>query len=149
MPTNFEKYLAGEPLNEELAALKSGVLPDFIRVPGAGAAWMAPPDPTDPEKPLTQAERAALRELRQGPGWAVLQKLLERATIQHINAATAASEDDPLAKSAEIAALWHTVKVWKQLCWRLRVMVDVELMEQRMEATHGERIEDDTAKQGA
>jgi hypothetical protein len=79
----------------------------------------------------------------------VLQKLLERSTIQHIQAATVLSQDDPMGKSAEVATQWLTVKVWKQLCWRLRVMVDVELMEQRMEAAHGERTEDDAGKQGA
>jgi hypothetical protein len=131
MPSNHEKYLAGVPLNPELEALKEGRAPEF----GMGLASVIAQEPaariTDAERPLTAEERAALRELRQGVGWPVLQKLLERATLSHVRAATSLSEDDPLAKKDEIAQAWLMVKVWKQLRIQMNVMVEIELMEDR------------------
>ncbi|MGA9668421.1 MAG: hypothetical protein WBQ94_04390 [Terracidiphilus sp.] len=131
MTTNLEKYLAGEPLNEELALLKAGKLP-LLQEPGNGA-WLA--DVTraaevsldEIRRPLTREERAALREMRTGGGWIVLQKLLKRATIGHTEAAVRASEDDPLGKREEIAQLWLTLKVWKRLVADMNLWVEFEM----------------------
>ena len=157
MTTNFEKYLAGEPLNEELAALWRGEAPPI----GAGLAGGSSADlnvnggageetgAIDDLRPLRAEERAALRETRQGPGWPVLQKLLKRGTIQRIRFSTALSEDDPLGKRDEIALAWLEVKVWKQLVNALTAMVELELAEQRREALDGRENEVEPAQQRA
>ena len=92
--SNHEKYLAGVPLNDELAALKAGLQPDF----GMLTQLATPAEPhavTELEHELIRAEHLALLELRQGPAWPVLQKLLEKAILAHTKAAIALSQDDP------------------------------------------------------
>jgi hypothetical protein len=124
--SNFEKYLAGEPLTPELAALKAGRLPDifgiFTQSPAPAAAEVKA---LDLERDLTRDERIALRELRLAPGWPVLQKLFERATIQHTKAATALSQEQPLG--AEISQIWLTVKLRRQVIAELNLAVAVEM----------------------
>ena len=59
--TSYEKYLAGEPLTEELRILRDGG-------PAAPSSWPTPEVPwtaaVSAEKPLTTAERVILREAR-------------------------------------------------------------------------------------
>lgn len=160
MKTNYEKYLAGEPLNEELAKMKRGELPmpPWERwnqaQPAAAGEQRAPL--MDPERQLNRAEQAALRELRQGPGWPVLQRLLERATINHTNSAILLSQDDPAGKTAELAQAWLTVKTWKQLVGQLNDMVAMELLVEQLQEIRDQgsgetdgRNEDEPTQQGA
>jgi hypothetical protein len=127
--TNFEKYLAGEPINEVNAAVQRGELPAEMQTPLPGDAPRAPL--ADADRPLKQDERAALREMRQGPGWPVLQRLLERATISHTNAAILLSQEDPAGKTEDLAAVWLTVKVWKHMVNLLNQMVETELQQEK------------------
>lgn len=125
--TNLEKYLAGVPLNDELAALKAGKLPDFGMLTQQAAAPAQPAAIADPERELTREERIALREMRQGPGWPILQRLLEKSTIQHTKAAIALSQEDPLGLADELSQMWLTVKLWKRTIVDLNWAVAVEL----------------------
>ena len=150
MSTNFEKFLAGEPLTPELAALKRGELLEAVSPPVAIAPGGRAPL-HDAERALKQDERAALREMRAAPGWVVLQRLLERAIITATNAAILASQDDPAGKVQELSNLWLTVKTWKRLRSELNATVEIELLLQEQEAkgVKNGRNEDDTAEQGA
>lgn len=137
MATNFEKYLAGEPLNEELAALKAGRLPEFeIRQQSAmfQPSVTGGDEPTeDDEKPLTREECAALKEMCTLPGWPVMQKLIRRTTIAHKKAAMLLSEQDPLG--AELKNAWLEVKVWKQLTAQLTWLIVIAI--ESLEDTNG------------
>ena len=133
MPTNHEKFLAGEPVTVELEALRQGQIPgtadalrDFLIHPLGSQLEGA-------DKPLTAQDRAALREMRTGPGWPILQRLLERSTIQHTKRATLLSEDDPLGNQTGIAQAWHTLKTWKALHLTMNLMVETELQKDRLE----------------
>lgn len=136
--SNFEKYLAGEPLNDELAAIKAGQLPELrglAGMPNLNQAQAAEPRPlTDPERELTREERIALREIRQAPGWPVLQRLLEKSTIAHTKAAIALSQDDPLGSGTELNQMWVIVKLWKQTIAELNWAVAVEMQRSEEEA---------------
>ena len=150
MTTNLEKYLAGEPLSELNAAVKRGELAEQFMTPLRGLHGSMREPLTDAERPLRPDEQAALREMRQGPGWPVLQRLLERATISHTNAAILMSQDDPTGEPAKLATLWVTVKVWKNMVNLLNQMVATELAEQERQAkVNGAGHEAEPTEQGA
>jgi hypothetical protein len=139
MATNYEKYLAGEPLNEELAALKAGRLPEFEMRGDALFTQSPGSEPrADDEKALTREECVALRELRVSAAWPVLQKLIRRTTTAHKNAAVLLSEQDPLGAGRELANAWLEVKVWKQLTAQLTWLIVIAI--ESLEDPHG-RIE--------
>jgi hypothetical protein len=126
--SNHEKYLAGEPLNDELAAIKAGQVPDFgIGLAGLIAAKADEPSLMNPDRELSRDERIALREVRFGPGWPVLQRLLEKSTIAHTKMAIALSQENPLGSGAELNQMWLTVKLWKQTITELNYAVAVEM----------------------
>jgi hypothetical protein len=143
--TNHEKYLAGVPLTPELAELKAGRLPEFEPYAPPAPASAATQPLMDPERELTREEGIALREIRQAPGWAVLQRLLERATIAHTKAAIQLSQDDPLGSGPELNQMWVVVKLWKQTIAELNWAVAVEM--QRIEESHA--VETQSAVEGA
>jgi hypothetical protein len=136
MATNFEKYLAGEPLNDELAALRAGRLPEFELQENAILAQSVGSEPLeDDEKPLTREECVALREMRTSAGWPVMQKLIRRTTIAHKKAAMLISEQDPLGAGRELANAWLEVKVWKQLTAQLNWLIVIAI--ESLEEPHG------------
>jgi hypothetical protein len=126
--TNFEKYLAGEPLNEELAALKAGRLPEFELRENASLTQAAGSESFgDDEKPLTRDECVALREMRTSAGWPVMQKLIRKTTLAQKKAAMLISEQDPLGAGRELANAWLEVKVWKQLTAQLIWLITIAI----------------------
>ena len=136
MATNFEKYLAGEPLNEELAALKAGRLPEFELREDAILAHSSESESfEDDAKPLTRDECVALREMRTSAGWPVMQKLIRKTTIAQKKAAMLISEQDPLGAGRELANAWLEVKVWKQLTAQLTWLIVIAI--ESLEDPHG------------
>lgn len=132
---NYNKYLAGQPINEELANLKAGKMPEVFELPQlAGLAGAAAEQRGlgDVEAPLTHEERIALREVRLSPGWPVVHKLLERSAAAYRRAAIQLSETDPLAK--DLSDLWLSVKLSKELTNRLLFAIAVEA--EQVEETH-------------
>ena len=113
--TNFEKYMRGEPLNEELQALRDGRLNEFTPMPGTGTGPEATIQlgPDNVNRPLDKWEREALKELRQGPGWGGLQRIMQKAIRTHEESAILLSQEDPLGKQSEIAQEWAYVKIFK------------------------------------
>lgn len=123
---NFDKYLRGEPVNEELAALKAGKLVEFepFQIGGAGQQNQS----TEPRKgEITRADRVALKELVAQPGWSVLHRLMENATLIHQESATLLSQKDPLANAQEIAQAWAYVNLHRQVSAELEALVVFEI----------------------
>jgi hypothetical protein len=129
MSTNFEKYIAGQPINEELKALREGRLPEISPFLVTGIPEAAQPAPGGDKRPLSRSERIALKELRDGPSWPVIQFLLKKATLLHVDSATLLSQDDPLGKNEEIAQLWAYVKMFKRAHSEFNLLVEAEISE--------------------
>lgn len=142
MSTNHEKFLRGEPLTEELAALRAGKLPlldPLFPTPQGGAQGGTPAE--DAAKPLAKNERNSLREMRLSAGWPVFQKLLERAIMRHTEAAVNVSQVDPLRNGQAIAETWAYLNMLK------RVHRDINLLVE-METQQNDKSEVDHSKNG-
>lgn len=130
--SSFEKYLAGEPLTDELRILRDG------QAPAPSVPWPIPESPwtatVSGEKPLTMAERALLHEARANGVLATLMHCAKRALQQHIQNATMDSENDPLARSAEISRQWAYVAMYRRAALELEQLIDAEI-----KALEGER----------
>ena len=117
--TNHEKYMAGIPLNEELAALKAGD-------EGQSAESAPVPEPISTGNVrLTRTDRVALKELRQSDGWGALQKLLKITVQKYRDAAILVSEQDPDAK--EVVEAWQSIAIVKRLYSEVELAVDAEV----------------------
>jgi len=121
--SDHEKYLRGEPLNDELAALKEGRFDD--PQPPERKAIVYEFD--DPERPLTHGERDKLRKWRGDPGWMVFQRLLERSIKNRLQSATLLSQTDPLSNRDRIATEWAYVGIWKMTRAQIEAMVEEEI----------------------
>lgn len=123
--TAFEKYLTGEPLNEELAALRRGEIPEV------GAATHPKPttvvDSKDEDRPLIRAERQALREAREVGAVTTLSRLLRSIIRRKIQTATIDSETDPLGRQAEIAQTWAYVVAFRTACVEIEFQIQAEI----------------------
>jgi hypothetical protein len=126
--TPLEKYLAGEPLNDELAALRAGIHEEF-KAPAAPAWDPRLPAAEDDDKPLSKAERQALREGRQVGAFTTLARLLRIRLRLHVRQATIDSEKDPLARSSEIAQVWAYISIYRALAAEIEAMIQKEIEE--------------------
>ena len=124
--TPHEKYMAGEPLNDELAALRDGrekgfyeqpAIPQNLRVITGG----------DVGRDLTKAERMALRDTRNGPGWPVLVRLLEKTSHIQEKSAIASSQTDPLGNKEAIANNWAYKAMFDRAQIELQMLVEAEV----------------------
>lgn len=104
-----ERYMQGLPVNDELASLKRGG-----NVPLSGKTRPAPPPIDSPDRELTRAERAALRELRLHEGWPVYQRLLEKLFRIHEKGAINVSGADPLSRPLTVVNAWAYVAMYRQ-----------------------------------
>jgi hypothetical protein len=129
MKTAHEKYLAGEPLTPELAAIREGrdeptVLDKLMeRVTGAGEG-----DQGIRERPLTRSDRAELRDLRNSAGWAIFLMLQKRAAKLHQKTAISQSEGGELRPDA-MAEEWAHVRIFKRACQEMTALVEAEILE--------------------
>lgn len=125
LPASLEKYLAGEPLSEELAALRAGLQDQGSLVSSLYPEQLRIPAEVSPRaQRLSRADKAALRELRAGEGWEALNRLAEIALRRHVESATLLSQEDPLANTQEVAARWAYVKMLRALWLELGRDVD-------------------------
>ena len=123
--TNHEKYLAGEPLTEELEALKRGETPaEAVMQPegltGQGSA-------VDIARAISREDRIALREMRQGAGWPVLQRILQKIVYSEEQMTITISQEDPLGNKEEIANHWAYVALFKRMLAKMNFAVELEL----------------------
>lgn len=118
--SSHELYLHGLPVNDELAAMRRGG-----DVPLPGKTRPAPPPIDSPDRELTQAERAALRELRLHEGWPVYQRLLEKLFRMHEKGAINVSGANPLGNAIAVVNAWAYLAMYKQ------VRIEAELAMQK------------------
>lgn len=122
--SSLDKYLAGEPLNDELAALREGKTEVQLsrEAPSSNGKRSE-----DPNRTLTRSEREFLKELRQSEGWPVLIQVLEKRLEILKQAAMSKSERDPLGNQVEIAKSWAYVALLRDLIFSFPEMVKEEI----------------------
>lgn len=102
--SDLEKYLKGEPLNEQMAALMEN--PDQLEPPAV--TEVPAPGPIDDD------DREHLRRLLVEPGWRVLLKLLDSELDKRKDAAIKHSLGGPLhMDQAELSKMWAQVAYMK------------------------------------
>lgn len=125
---NWEKWIKGEPLNEELAALREGrALP--AEQPQAPFAQRQEPTEWDLEKPLTRADMADLRELRNSRGFAVFILLQKRALRMHERSAISRSKQSPLANSSSVAEEWAYLTMYERALLEMGSLLEATIKE--------------------
>lgn len=125
-PTAHEKFLRGEPLTPELAALREG------RDVSSSTARPAPAERRshdDPERELSRPERLDLKEFWEMPGQKLYLRLAEKAIHFHQKRAISLSLDDPLANRDEVANAWAYVKMYRRVVAEMETVVNTELAE--------------------
>lgn len=122
--TAHEKFLRGEPLTEELAAVRDGrdsETPKPRPAPAEGRAY------GDPERELSRPERLDLKEFWEMPGRKLYLRIAEKAIHFHQKRAISLSQDEPLAKRDEVAIAWAYVKMFRRVVAELDTIVKAEL----------------------
>lgn len=128
MPDAFETYLAGVPLNEDLAALRDGrSLPEpAVESPG----WKAQePTEWELEKPLTRGDLADLREFRNHPGFALFIRLQKLALRKHEQQAILKSKQAPLLQKDEVAQEWALLSMYERALKEQTALIDAMIAE--------------------
>lgn len=129
--TNFEKYLAGQPLTNELANLRRGESAPAAEAPNLPellAAWGGHRFPqVDDDRDLTKDERAALREGHQIGAVTTLIRLLRKSLRKKIQQATIDSEIDPLGRAPEIAQKWAYISLFRRAAQEVEVLAMAEI----------------------
>ena len=118
---DLEKYLKGEPLTAELAALKNG--DDELRQPQMRDFRDYP----NLVEMIDDDDREHLRRLTLEPGWAVLLKLLDTDIRKAEDAMKDASLDRPLSNPSELASGWADVAKMKAIRLRMVRIIDAEV----------------------
>lgn len=118
--TNHEKYLAGLPLNDELAALARGEMPE--QEPASAPVLQ---ENSGGIAKLTRTDRIALKELRQSDGWGALQKLLKMIVQDCRESAILVSENNPDEKT--VVGAWQDVTIVKRAYDVAGTRVDAEV----------------------
>jgi hypothetical protein len=122
-PTAHEKYLRGEPLTADLAALKEGREPQATKRPAPAERRAY----DDPERELTRPERLDLKEFWEMPGQKLYLRIAEKVIYFHQKRAIALSQDDPLTNRDEVVNAWAYVKILRRVVAELDVIVNAEL----------------------
>lgn len=124
--TAHEKFLRGEPLSDELRAMREGEIPNA----GKEAARGAPTRTFDhPERELTRAERLDLKEWMEMPGWELFRRIIEKANLMHQKHAIASSQQDPLSRQNEISSVWAYEGMFRRSMIEIQAVVMAELAE--------------------
>lgn len=114
---NLEKFLRGEPLNEDMAALMAG---DEEDLPGE--------ESTAETAGITDDDREHLRRLLVEPGWRVLLKLLDSELQRSEDAAKRSSLHDPLGLGeGGLIATWADVAYAKKARDKIVALAESEV----------------------
>lgn len=109
--SQWERFMANEPVNEEIADL----IEDLQNAaPGTGQPFPAA-SPDNPYRDLTLDERENLRRMTFEPGWAVLRRIEERLLNRFRDAATLLSESDPLGDERRLALAWARTNCFREV----------------------------------
>lgn len=123
--TAHEKFLRGEPLTPELAAIREGRDPETKPRPAPAERRSF----DDPERELTRPERLDLKEFWEMPGQKLYLRLTEKAINFHQKRAISLSQDDPFTNRDEVINAWAYVKIFRRVVAELEVVVKTELAE--------------------
>lgn len=120
----YEAYLRGEPINDELAAMREGI----------EAAEKVAPTPARPEirdagRELRRRERQALKEAVRSEGWLVVLRLQEKLDQTHEKYAISMSQENPLANRDRIAEAWAYRLMSRRAMTELSLLIEAELAE--------------------
>ena len=116
--SDLEKFLKGEPLNEQMAKLMKGeeeAEPEQAAVKSGS------------RQELDNDDREHLRRLTLEPGWPIVLRLLDRNIERMKAAAEQASLDNPLGNSDAVAQSWAYVSMMKNARASLESMVKNEV----------------------
>jgi hypothetical protein len=121
----LEDYLAGKPVNEDMARLMRGVEAQDNQEEAAESASgrMNYAD----GMPVTRADREHLRRMLVGAGWQVLLKLLDTRLQHQEDAARKTSLDRPLTRKDEVAAAWAEFAADKEARNRIVALAEGEV----------------------
>lgn len=139
--TDFERYLAGEPLNEDLAAIRDG---RQIESEDSTPAWAKQFDSIASagegrEPDLVRGERIELKFMREQTGWAVFLRLQKRAIEARVSQARLLSEQDPLDNRDKVAQAWALVSMYRLACEQMILAVEQEI--QKLEDENANLLE--------
>ncbi len=123
--TPHEKFLAGVPLTDELAAVRDGREPETPKRP----APMERRAYDDPERTLSRPERLDLKEFWEMPGQKLYLRIAEKAIHFHQKRAISLSQDDPLSNRDKVAIAWACVNMFRRAIAEMELMVNGELAE--------------------
>jgi hypothetical protein len=124
--TPHEKFMAGVPLTDELAAVRDGrdqPEPKPRPAPVERRAY------DDPERELSRPERLDLKEFWEMPGQKLYSRIAEKAIHLHQNRAINLSQEDPLKNRDQIANAWAYVKMFRRAIAEMELIVSGELAE--------------------
>ena len=103
---DLERYLKGEPLNEEMAALMQG----------EGQTEQALPAFTGRDlRELDDNDRENLRRMCLEPGWPIFLRLLDKAIKGQEDMVKQSSKVDPLSNRDRLAADWAYVGMMERV----------------------------------
>lgn len=120
--TTLENYLAGKPLNRNMARLMKGE-EDEDRQPEGPRIVTNFADGT----PLTDHDRRHLERMLGSAGWQVLLKLLDTKLQHQEDSARAQSLKNPLTRKDEIAAMWAQLSADKEARNRIVALAEGEV----------------------
>lgn len=121
--SDLEKYLKGEPLNDELAALMEGRdLEGFFEEeearPAAGRGL---------RRPLTDDDREELRRWRLQPGWQIMRRLVDAWMDRQETQIKELSLNDPLGNQTEVAKGWAYLAMQRRALQAMEAIIQTEV----------------------
>lgn len=127
MASELENYLAGLPLDDQVAALMEG------RDPALDPALQRSESTTvgeakANEDELTDDDREWLRRLIHEPGFNILLRLLNSAIAKREKGVTVLSSQDPLSNKERIVAEWAYVACFKTVMRDIQLMVQEQII---------------------
>jgi hypothetical protein len=116
---DLEKFLMGQPLNEQLAALQRGE--------DEAEPLSCPAPRTQAAGAMDDGDREHLRRLRTEPGWPLFLRLLDRDIQSQEESIRNMSMQDPLGNRDKVAEGWAYIAMMKRVRVRAVMLVDAEV----------------------
>ena len=119
----YERYMAGEPINAELAKVRDGLVdePDApVAAPVAAIRVV--------RGELRRADRQELKEAVRGEGWQVALRIRENLLQRLEKSAISLSQDNPLANRDRIAEAWAYKDMFQRAMKQWDLAIEAELV---------------------
>lgn len=121
--SNFERYLQGLPVNEELARM----LEETAEAEAPPKVIPAPERIRDVDRDLRRGERQELKEIVRGDAWKVVHRIQEKLEQNHQKCAISMSQDDPLQNGDRIVHEWAYVLMFRKAMSEFNLAIEAEL----------------------